>query len=297
MVALQKKLLKGTLRKNIEVSCVDHGIQLIKQRLQSKRVLIVLDDVDHVGQIYSLAGGRHWFGPGSRIIITTRDQHLLNFSTGDVKHEVKCMTKSESLQLFCRHAFQNHYPPEDFVELSESFVTYAEGLPLALVVWGSMLYKRSMVEWRSALEELKQIPHDSILEKLIISYNGLPDHTIKEAFLDIVCFFEGWDKEDASKVLSSCGFFAEIVFNVLIDKCLVTINESNRLSVQNLIRDMGREIVLRVCKDPAERSRLWLPEDIRDVLTGHKVTIHSTLTPEIYFPKIRKQGLLKIPKH
>ncbi|XP_049388381.1 TMV resistance protein N-like, partial [Solanum stenotomum] len=196
LVALQEKLLKDTLRKRIEVSCVDHGIQLIKQRLQSKRVLIILDDVVDDGQIYSLVGGKHWFGPGSRIFITTRDEHLLKYSTGDVKYEVKCMTESESLQLFCWHAFENPLPPEDFVKISESLVTYAEGLPLALEVWGSFLYKRSMVEWKSFTEKLKHISHDSIVEKLRISYDGLLDHTTKETFLDIACFLEGWDKED-----------------------------------------------------------------------------------------------------
>ncbi|KAH0745801.1 hypothetical protein KY285_007458 [Solanum tuberosum] len=270
LVALQEKLLKDTLREKIEVSCVDHGIHLIKQRLQSKKVLIVLDDVADVEKIYSLAGGKHWFGPGSRIIITTRDEHLLKCSTGDVKYEVKCMTESESLQLFCWHAFKNPLPPEDFVEISESLVTYAQGLPLALEVWGSFLYRRSMVEWKSFIERLKQMPHDSIVEKLRISYDGLPDHSTKETFLDIACFLEGWDREDVSKVLSSCGFFPEIGINVLIEKSLATINESNQLSLHNLIRDMGREIVRRESKYPGDRSRLWDPDDIRDLITRHK---------------------------
>ncbi|XP_049381386.1 disease resistance protein RUN1-like [Solanum stenotomum] len=270
LVALQEKLLKDTLRKRIDVSSVDHGIELIKQRLQSKRVLIILDEVVDDGQIYSLVGGKNWLGPGSRIIITTRDERLLKCSTGDVKYEVKCMTESESLQLFCWHAFENPFPPEDFVEVSESVVTYAQGLPLALEVWGSDLYKRGMVEWKSFIEKLKQIPHNSIIEKLRISFDGLPDHTTKETLLDIACFLEGWDKEDASKVLSSCGFFPEIGINVLIEKSLVTINESNQLSLHNLIRDMGREIVRTESKDPGERSRLWDPDDILDLITRRK---------------------------
>ncbi|XP_015962217.2 TMV resistance protein N-like [Arachis duranensis] len=58
------------------------GSSEIKQRLGQKRVLLVLDDVDNI-QLKSLAGGIDWFGPGSRIIITTRyedvlDEHVLN---------------------------------------------------------------------------------------------------------------------------------------------------------------------------------------------------------------------------
>ncbi|KAG5568659.1 hypothetical protein H5410_064316 [Solanum commersonii] len=269
---LDRKIQGGiadTLRKRIEVSSVDHGIELIKQRLQSKRVLIILDDVADVEEIYSLVGGKHWFGPGSRIIITTRDEHLLKCSTSDVKYEVKCMTESESLQLFCWHAFKNPLPPEDFVEISETVVTHAKGLPLALKVWGSFLCNKSMEQVKCIIKSLKQIPHNSIVETLRRSYDGLPDDA-KKVFLDIACFFEGRNKEDVSKILSSCGFFPEIGINVLIEKSLATINESNQLSLHNLIRDMGREVVRRESKDPGERSRLWDPDDIRDLITRHK---------------------------
>ncbi|KAL5563668.1 hypothetical protein UlMin_033415 [Ulmus minor] len=43
-----------------------------------KKVFIVLDDVSNVEQLKVLAGDRDWFGLGSRIIITTRDQQALN---------------------------------------------------------------------------------------------------------------------------------------------------------------------------------------------------------------------------
>jgi hypothetical protein len=50
---------------------------LIKERLHLKRILLVLDDVDKLDQLEKLAGKADWFGLGSRIIITTRDKHLL----------------------------------------------------------------------------------------------------------------------------------------------------------------------------------------------------------------------------
>lgn len=76
------------------------------------------------------------------------------------------MTRSESLQLFCWHAFENPLPPQKFVELSESVVTYAQGLPLALDVLGSSLHRKGKVEWRSVVDRLKKKSHGSILEKL-----------------------------------------------------------------------------------------------------------------------------------
>ena len=42
----------------------------------SKKVLVILDDVDKLEQLNALARSRDWFGSGSRIIITTRDANL-----------------------------------------------------------------------------------------------------------------------------------------------------------------------------------------------------------------------------
>ncbi|WMV48343.1 hypothetical protein MTR67_041728 [Solanum verrucosum] len=78
LVKLQEKLLCQILKtKEFEVDGVAEGVNLIKARLGSKKVLIVLDDVDHRSQLESLTRERSWFGSGSVIIITTRDDHLL----------------------------------------------------------------------------------------------------------------------------------------------------------------------------------------------------------------------------
>ncbi|MED6198687.1 hypothetical protein PIB30_068913 [Stylosanthes scabra] len=54
------------------------GSAEIKQRLGKERVLLVLDDVDRIQQLESLAGREDWFGAGSRIIITTRNEGVLD---------------------------------------------------------------------------------------------------------------------------------------------------------------------------------------------------------------------------
>ncbi|XP_020997397.2 toMV resistance protein Tm-2(2)-like [Arachis duranensis] len=54
------------------------GSSEIIHRLGHKRVLLVLDDVDKIQQLNSLAGREDWFGHGSRIIITTRHEGVLD---------------------------------------------------------------------------------------------------------------------------------------------------------------------------------------------------------------------------
>ncbi|KAL7209980.1 hypothetical protein ACSBR1_031534 [Camellia fascicularis] len=135
---LQEQLLSELLGiKNLKIGSANRGMNLIKERLQSKRALIVLDDVDQLSQLNTLAGNRDWFGPGSRIIITTRDEYLL-----------------KGLKLFTWHAFGETNPLENYADLANGIVSYTSGLPLALEVLGSYLSERNMVEWKSAFDKL-----------------------------------------------------------------------------------------------------------------------------------------------
>ncbi|MCI17635.1 TMV resistance protein N-like, partial [Trifolium medium] len=62
---------------DINVQNEKEGISMIRQRLCRKKVLLVLDDVNKKEQFKAIAGASNWFGPGSRVIITTRDNNLL----------------------------------------------------------------------------------------------------------------------------------------------------------------------------------------------------------------------------
>ncbi|KAF3944667.1 hypothetical protein CMV_028891 [Castanea mollissima] len=272
LVHLQKQLLSKTLRtRKIEVSSVDSGIVMIQERFRHKRVLVIVDDVDQLEQLNAIAGSRDWFGLGSRIIITTRDEQLLKNLQVYGVYRAKQMGTSESLELFSWHAFRNKYPAEGYMGISGSVVAYSGGLPLALEVLGSFLFGRSMQEWNCALEKLKRIPNDQVQQKLRISFDALSDDTEKDTFLDISCFFIGMDKNYVVQILDGCGFFADIGINVLIQRCLLTVDESNKLMMHDLLRDMGREIVREnYPKEPGKRSRLWLQEEVIDILTLHK---------------------------
>ena len=53
----QKKLLKKILMlKNLNLQDVDDGVQMIKNRLHNKKILLVLDDVNKLAQLETLAG-------------------------------------------------------------------------------------------------------------------------------------------------------------------------------------------------------------------------------------------------
>uniref|UniRef100_A0A7N2MH02 TIR domain-containing protein n=1 Tax=Quercus lobata TaxID=97700 RepID=A0A7N2MH02_QUELO len=95
-------------------------------------VLIVLDDVDGEEQLEALVGNHDWFGSGSRIIVTSRDSHLLRRCGMDDIYTVKGLNNNDVLWLFSWRAFKKPYPEENYVDLSKDLVNYANGLPLAL---------------------------------------------------------------------------------------------------------------------------------------------------------------------
>ena len=122
LISLQKKLLNDILiESNIQIRDIQRGINMIKDRLNKKKVLIILDDVDQPEQLKALAGKRDWFGQGSRIIITTRDQRLLithDMTKAEI-YKVNELNDVEALQLFSREVFKKDSPPKDFKELSQ----------------------------------------------------------------------------------------------------------------------------------------------------------------------------------
>ncbi|XP_057990225.1 disease resistance protein RPV1-like isoform X2 [Hevea brasiliensis] len=274
LVQLQKQLIHDILKlKNFKVPNIDCGINLIKERLRYKRVLIVLDDLDQLKQVDALVGDRNWFGPGSRIIITTRDAHLLDQLHVGLQYEVRELNRDESLQLFSWQAFMQTFPVDEYMELSNDVVDYVGGLPLALEVLGSYLCKRSIPEWKSAAEKLRNIPHHHIQKKLRISFDTLDDDKIKDIFLDIACFFTSMDKDYVVKILEGCGFYPEIGISILIGRSLLTIDSRNKLVMHQLLQDMGREIIREISPNhPGKRSRLWFHQDVLDVLKQHKGT-------------------------
>ena len=134
---------------------------MIKNRLYNKRILLVLDVVHQFDQLEKLAREPNWFGPGSRVIITTRDKHLLTRLKVYGIYEAKGLSNDDALQLFSLNAFSNDHPAKDYLELSIQFINYAKGLALAIEVievLGSFFINRSMKEWVSTLDRLKQFP-------------------------------------------------------------------------------------------------------------------------------------------
>ncbi|KAK3415293.1 hypothetical protein EUGRSUZ_H00839 [Eucalyptus grandis] len=256
-------------------SCFLENIRkALEDRLCRKKVLLVLNNVTDQEQLNALAGKPEWFGEGSRIIIITRDKHLLT-SHGideDYIYEVKPLENYNAFELFTIEAFlsRNHIRRD----LVNGVLHYANGHPLALMVLGQFPRYRSEREWESRLHNLANIPNKIINDTFKWSYVGL-DNDAKQIFLDIACLFTGHSKEYIMKVLDSHDFDPVIGVKVLVEKSLI-IEERETLRMCNLIQLMAMDIIRQECpNDPGRRSKLWLFDDFRSVLSRQLVRFAS----------------------
>ncbi|RYR61028.1 hypothetical protein Ahy_A04g018124 isoform B [Arachis hypogaea] len=277
IVQIQKELL-ARMNINLDTTIHDefHGRAAICDSLCHRKVLLVLDDVDDGSLLKNLAREQNWFSLGSRIIITTRDRHVL-VRHGAVNriYKVEGLKQNEALELFCLNAFKRPKPEEGYMDLSTEVVKYCGGLPLALEVLGSHLCGRPSDVWHRAIEKIKSFPDDKIFNTLKISYDGL-GHMERNIFLDIACFFKGRKKDYVTNILNRCGYHAEIDIATLIDKSLLTIINDEYgnifLGMHDLLEDMGKHIVKQESpNNPSKRSRLWSYKDVDLVLAQNKV--------------------------
>uniref|UniRef100_F6H8W1 TIR domain-containing protein n=1 Tax=Vitis vinifera TaxID=29760 RepID=F6H8W1_VITVI len=261
-------ILEGEGSQNI--NSVAHKASMIKDILSSKKVFMVLDDVDDPSQLENLLGHREWLGEGSKVIITTRDKHVLAVQEVDVLYEVKGLNFKEAHELFSLYAFKQNLPQSNYRDLSHRVVGYCQGLPLALKVLGSLLFKKTIPQWESELDKLDKEPEMKIHNVLKRSYDGL-DRTEKKIFLDVACFFKGEEDRDfVSRILDGCHFHAERGIRNLNDRCLITL-PYNQIHMHDLIRQTGWEIVReKFPNEPNKWSRLWDTQDIQRALRTYE---------------------------
>nr|GEX95011.1 hypothetical protein [Tanacetum cinerariifolium] len=217
----------------------------VENMLHRKKLLIVLDDVNDTKQLEALCGASNWFNLGSRIIITTRDKQVLvayrvNFIHSFV-HKINLLWADEAICLFSSCLF---------------------------------LYGQDEIEWKDALERLKTILLEETMEKLEIS---CLEADYKEIFLDVSCLLEGWYEDEAIRALESCSFHARNGLRVLEQKSLIQISKYGVLDMHHHIQEMGKHIVCRLHPDePCRHSRLWIDEEIEDILANNLLRIYET---------------------
>ncbi|XP_054811511.1 disease resistance protein RPV1-like isoform X2 [Prosopis cineraria] len=266
---LQEECLKELLNDD-DINAFDIKSTFVKSRLQRKKILLVLDDVDNSIIAEDLTKVYNWFGEGSRIIITSRDMQVLKNASAHSIYHVPSLDFHDAIHLFSLKAFKQNEPSKDYKELSKLVIHYCQGNPLALVVLGCFLYGRGKEEWESALEKLNEAPPKDIVDVLKLSFDGLDDKQ-KNVFLDLTFFIKDTDGINLELTRQLHGSSVHVDISVLKERSLISEDEYGYFVMHDLVGKMGLEIARQQLFFGLENPvRLWWHEDIQKFFIYNK---------------------------
>ncbi|CAD6223208.1 unnamed protein product [Miscanthus lutarioriparius] len=182
------------LLKGMEAWDVGQLASMLRQQLENKIYLIVLDDVWSIAACEAIRFSLPDSNNGSRILVTTRIRavaHTCCFHEYDRAYEIEPLTDHESRDLFFKRIFGSTVNcPDNLKEISEKILGKCGGAPLAIVSIAGLLVSKPVLskdQWQkiysSLGSELETSPSLERLKKILeLSYNDLPYH-LKTCFL------------------------------------------------------------------------------------------------------------------
>jgi disease resistance protein RPM1 len=246
-------------------------IREIREYLGQERYLVVFDDVWEIGFWGNMEHALLDHDNGSRILVTTRNEDVANFSRGSSLvhvYHIEPLPQKEAWELFCNKAFRFEFKgqcPKDLEGLSHDIVRRCGGLPLAIVAVSGLLAtkEKSILEWKKVLSGLGgsamvSDPYiDSVTNILSLSYGDLPYH-LKSCFLYFGMFpedfsiehgriirlwvAEGFVEEKPGMTLEDVG---EEYFIELVRRSLVQVDEVfHGIPLTCHVHDMVRDVIL-----------------------------------------------------
>eukprot|EP00253_Pinus_taeda_P001391 PITA_01391 len=249
--SLQRNLLVGLTLVDQDIESVDEGREILKRYLSSSHALLILDDIDHVDQLDAILPAIDALHFDSLVLITSQHKDVL-LSSGVPEASIYHLTGlniQHSRELFCWHAFRQPSPFPGFKHLVHKYVSSCSGLPLYLKVFGALLYGNNRkLYWEDQLDKLQRTIDPT--DRLRISYDALRGEE-QHIFLDIACFFIKEDKDTAIRKWDGSGWKSLAGLQNLESKCLVVVDNENKLQMDDSLRDMGRKI--------AVPHRFWYP--------------------------------------
>ncbi|XP_037461596.1 disease resistance protein RPM1-like [Triticum dicoccoides] len=282
---------------DMDITCLE---EKLKEFLEQKKYLIILDDIWTPETLADLSRVLIHSGKGSRLIFTTREHHVATLAPRGHILTLEALAEDKAWDLFCKKAFPwdtNHECPAELKPLSKKIVSRCKGLPLVIVLVGSLLRARenTVGEWRRINDQLswelintQSLGH--VRNVLHLSFIYLPTH-LKSCFLYCSLFPEDYlfRRKKLVRLLIAEGFIeergestleevAEGYLKELIDRSMLQLVEKNTFGRIKGFRmhDILRELAVDLCKkncfgvayeDKCERS---LESDVRRLVL-HKL--------------------------
>lgn len=185
-----KKIIESACNKSLANLEMDQLQKDLRQEINGKRYLLVLDDVwnENRQKWLSLKKLLNDGMEGSKIIVTTRSKKVAKITEDTMQpYDLGVLDEDKSWCLFKKLAFEQGQEPKNssIMETGMEIVKKCGGIPLAIKTIASMLYfKNPQTEWWSFnVKELSKVSQDEedIMPTLKLSYDHLPSH-LKHCF-------------------------------------------------------------------------------------------------------------------
>jgi energy-coupling factor transporter ATP-binding protein EcfA2 len=259
---VKKKLLQDLCgRKLHKNEDVDEYLDEIKQCMISKKVLVVVDDVGMTKNLETLQLpiDKHATNVNckSKVLVNCRNWQILKKHVKETaKVDMAFLEEKQARELFMFHAFKHaNNVTNDFENISMEIIKACGGLPLSLEILGCYLCDICDLEiWKDALDELKGgrnitggFDNEMLWKTLRISYDHL-NKKHQDMFLDIACFFTGFNKSTFCRAYSNGDDSSSPMFKLqnLKDRSLIKWAKDGSLYMHEQLRDMGRNIATEV---------------------------------------------------
>lgn len=203
-IDLRKVQIQLAERLKLEVKSEESRESLTKRlhyRLQKEKYLLILDDVWDTIELDSLGVPQPEIHTGSKIILTCRSLEVCREMKTDKEVKVDVLNDQESWHLFIANTGKvanfEHIEP-----IAKAVAKECGGLPLAIIIVGTAMRGKSMIEvWKDALNKLQRsVPYIRGIESKVYnplkwSYDSLQGENIKPCFLYCCLYPEDYSIE------------------------------------------------------------------------------------------------------